>query len=168
MKKMVFDEVNSRAFVLENHSRTVYCYHISSMKHEENERSIVYEAAGEIIHFSAAYQNSSADPLRFCLIDNHADSLNLLKEHENQLVLAGEFFVTENLKKHVTSDMFFAYELLYQRDRFFFVQQRERFEVKHEKTEYWPLRSKNVHVINGYPKVTAKRLLYLLRGTNGQ
>ena len=64
---------------------------------------------------SAAYQNSSADPLRFCLIDNHADSLKLLKEHENQLVLAGELFVVENLKKHVTSDMFFAYELLYQR-----------------------------------------------------
>ena len=83
MKKMVFDEVNCRAFVLENHSRTVYCYHISSMKHEENERSIVYEAAGEIIHFSAAYMDSSDDPLRFCLIDNHADSLKLLKEHEN-------------------------------------------------------------------------------------
>ena len=41
------------------------------------------------------------------------------------MVLQCEYHVAENLRKIVSDDMFFAYGLLYQRDRFYHLRPRD-------------------------------------------
>ena len=65
--------------------------------------------------------------------------MKVLKRSERQLIVEQELFVTEELEKEISDDMFYAYGLLYQRDRYFYLQSKDKSKARTEKTTYYPL-----------------------------
>ena len=128
MRKMIFDEVSGRAFVLEHKSRNIYAFPVSSKRSLEQfrEKFIWFEATSEILHLSSTYVNNDKEDMKLILVEGGSNYMKILKRSERQLVVEKEVYVASELEKEISEEMFFAYDLLYQGDRYFYVQSKNQ------------------------------------------
>ena len=124
---MIFDEVSARAYVIENGSRNIFAFLVSSKRSFEQQRdkSLWFEATSEILHFSGTYVNNDQEMMKLILVEANSNFMKILKRSERQLIVEQELYVTEQLEKEISEDMFYAYGLLYQGDRYFYVQGKD-------------------------------------------
>ena len=115
--------MNEFAFVLENNSRNILAFPVSSKSSLEQlrEESLWFEGTSEILHLSGTYVNTEEEEMKLALVESSSNHMKILKQVEKKLIVERELYVTENLDKELSEEMFFAYDLLYQRDRFFYI-----------------------------------------------